>query len=134
MSEEEIIKKLQKQEEEMVKKYGYVVHLVAEAANYHTHYLMESFGHPELEIRLNIDPQVAAHFLNKLGERVVAGEKFTDKQILKDFFNPGFDGLLVKSSHGLRLIVPDEAGCLDKDEMNSVFAVQFEMLDEAVVH
>ncbi len=47
---------------------GFIIHSIIGSSNAHTHGITDSYdGHPELEIQLNIDPQIQAQLLNQAG-------------------------------------------------------------------
>ena len=47
------------------------------SANYHTHG-MKKYKHPDFQLVLNYDMQVAGYILNTLADRVRSGERFKD--------------------------------------------------------
>lgn len=115
-----------KKQQKMIRNHGYVIHMVAREST-HTHGLLENFGHPEIECVLPMDPNILGHLLKDLGERVKAGVCLQDGQQLNDLIQH-LPVKLVASPNGLRLILPDPEGKLEKEEMHPDYAAQYEGL------
>lgn len=94
--------------------------MIPGAANFHTHG-MEKYNHPDFQLVLNYDLQMAGYILNTLGDRVCAGERFKDGDYVKGIFEDcdvRLDTYEETGRNVLRVIIPDahnifpdEAGC-----------------------
>lgn len=99
------------------KLYDWYIHFVTDRSgpgysrNYHTHGMDQFDDHLDFQIVLDIEPMHAMLLLNMLGERVKAGERFRDGDVIRKFVNE-YDGRLkefVETGRPvLRLIVPDK--------------------------
>jgi hypothetical protein len=122
-------------EQQCIRDYGFYVHYMVEDPNQpyqidaHTHGLMETFDHSDLQIVLPLPQettiklfQVAVDML-KTGTRFQPYKKYPN--VIEDsdvVFIPVSDG---KVSY-LRMIIADEAGVLEKDKMDPTFALQYQ--------
>jgi hypothetical protein len=122
-------------EEAMLKKHGWLAHYVCDdpdapfMINYHTHGLPASIKHKDLQACVPI-PYEALHFIVtgiiariKAGESFAAGDKIFD--IIENYPITFIDAKECDRDV-LRVIFPDQTGCLDKDEMDEALAKQYE--------
>lgn len=122
---------LLEREQQLLQKYGWYSHFVPEDANYHTHGLSESSGHPDFQIIFPINPNGLHALAAKIVDRVKNGERFTDGMrvsgIVKDY-----EVLLVEAQEAgrqvLRIILPDKNGNLEESKLSGTFAAQFQDL------
>ena len=80
------------------------------SANYHTHG-MKKYKHPDFQLVLNYDMQVAGYILNTLADRVRSGERFKDGEYVKGIFldcDVRLDTFVEDGRKVLRVIVPDK--------------------------
>lgn len=118
---------LMKKEEEMMEKYGFVIHNVFPTKDdkdgkftIHTHGLKKSFNHMDLEVVLPISPKIVAGIFHGMVDSIKEGETFEDKST-SDRVIQNFDVQLVRVNDGkrdlLRIVLPDENGKFpcDKD-------------------
>lgn len=107
--------------------WGYYIHYVTSdpevgpgLANIHTHGIGETWGHPEFQVVVPIPPDVATAILDVLADRVKAGERFEAGRRYGDVI-ARLDVMMVEATEGgrpvLRVILPDPAGCLDREEI-----------------
>jgi hypothetical protein len=115
-----------------MKKYGFYIHFVlsenTEYVDCHTHGLMKSFHHPELQFVIPIDEKTAASVLNALAEKISAGRTFHDGEYVDQIID-GFPVLLLlqKDQDGtqfFRIIFPDPNGLFPDDEKCMAFYVK----------
>lgn len=114
-----------KQEEELIEKYGFVIHNVFPSSDdeilwsHHTHGLKENFNHMDLEIVLPINPNVVGGIFHSMVKQIKEGESFEDKLISNRVIQ-NYDVQLVKVNDGhrelLRIILPDVNGKFPSDE------------------
>ena len=116
-----------RQQEEMIKKYGFVIHNVFPSEededilySIHTHGLKENFNHMDLEVVLPMNPNIVAGIFHGMVDSIKDGETFEDKST-SDRVIQNFDVQLVRVNDGardlLRIVLPDENGKFpcDKD-------------------
>lgn len=120
----------EKEWESFCKDPGFIVHSVIGTGDAHTHGIAERYNHPELELRLNIDPNLAMQVINQAGFLVSQGITLEEGMILSDFCSPGFDATVIQCEHGLRLVLCDGNGELEPDKMTDDFKTQYENLKE----
>ncbi|MEI4804096.1 DUF4262 domain-containing protein [Bacillus sp. FJAT-51639] len=108
-------------EKQMLQEYGWYTHsILAEDndhihANYHTHGLAETYSHRDLQIVLNMDPEVAQDIFYTIVEEIKRGEKF-EQGIEYNNIIEGYP-IIMKSfkemnREVLRILLPDERGFL----------------------
>jgi hypothetical protein len=129
------------EEKEHIKKYGWFFHVFlpeVQNQNYldcHTHGL-DLIGHLDFQLVLPIDSGVLYSLATTLVERVQGGERFSSgmrvDKVVKDY-----DVLLIEKGllcrgprRVLRVILPDQAGNLEKDKLTGIFAAQYQELPE----
>lgn len=115
--------------------HGWHIHIITEydsqsptGTNYHTHGLLEKFEHPDLQIVIPIDPQVAAAFFWSIVPRIEAGEKFKAGDTIDDVngFTVRFIDAIEDKRAVLRMILPDRYGELDKDKISGNLHLQYD--------
>ncbi len=113
---------------------GWFAHFVGPAeksklVNYHTHGVLESFGHPDFQIVYGISPPSAEGFFRDLIGRVKNGEKFEDGQVLSGLLKK-LDILFVERKEQdrqvLRIVFPDPQGYVQRDTIHENYLCQFE--------
>lgn len=128
------------QEEELGKAHGWYSHFILPAnagqrrVNYHTHGLLEHYGHLDFQFVLPLDPNILHALATKLVNRVKVGERFTAGMRVSGVVE-NYDVLLMKTTETqrdshvvLRVILPDRNGNIDKGDLDALFAAQFEAL------
>ena len=112
------IQMLREQDEEMLKKYGWIVHYVfpakeGELANIHTHGVEENFNHKDFQIVLPLPQQLVHSLLVSVVERVKRGERFEPQKPYSNII-ANYNVYFVEKYEGdrlvLRMIFPDEQG------------------------
>ena len=66
----------QQRDAELIDRFGWVAHAILDIPLIHTHGLAEGFNHPDLEIRLDVNPQKRHELLTVLAEAVKMGRQF----------------------------------------------------------
>jgi hypothetical protein len=126
---------VRKSEEEMIKKHGWLAHYVPDEPkapfhiNYHTHGLPVLENHKDLQACIPIPYETLHHIMTGIVERIKAGEKFSEGDKLFDIIENYPITFMDAKECGrdvLRVIFPDQSGCLDKDEMDGPLAKQYE--------
>lgn len=131
----ENIKRLKKQEEEMLKKYGWVVHFVFPEkeedswhVNYHTHGLQENFNHMDLQVTLPIDKELVHSILHDVVNDIKNGMKYEENKRYSNViqgFDVKFKKFKEKEREVLRLMFPDANGFLpDENGCDPIYALQ----------
>ena len=137
MPREEALLRVRAWEEKQVRKRGWFVHFIVDGlpngmANIHTHGIAETFGHPDLQLTVNIGERNVMGIFHALVKRIRGGE------VLRVGFDYGdiAQGYRTRFIHAveggrpvLRLIVPDVAGILERETMDLMFAKQYECLE-----
>ena len=114
------IKSLVNSEQRMMEEYGWVVHFVFEVngefeglANIHTHGLLESFGHKDLQLVLPLDPKdshpLLAGIVNQVKEGRVFKEDIATSKVIHNY-DVYFKEVIENDRTLLRLILPDPNG------------------------
>ena len=132
------IKEVHIWQDECIRKYGFYVHAVGadefNRANYHTHGLYESFQHPDLQIVISIDPNIAHDIFLSLAERIKKGEIFSPDVLYMKVIKNGAVKF-VQATEGdadsprrkvLRVIFPDPQGNIDKEKVSGIYRDQYE--------
>ena len=137
------IEKIKKMEQDMKDKYGYYVHYVipekeGELIDCHTHGLMETFGHKEIQIKTTVSQKSACSFINSIVD-IIRGLEI-EKSILDldvEIAPKGFVPIKykeLKDEFGeelIRLIIPDRNGKYPWDEdCEESYKKQWTMEDE----
>jgi hypothetical protein len=116
------MKQVYKQHQEILKRNGFVIHVVP--GQVHTHGLLENYDHDDIECVVPVSSSIIYTILNDIGQRIKAGEKFV-ADIEYDKIIKNFNVKFIKSDPGLRLILPDPEGQLDREKMQPEYAVQY---------
>ena len=95
-------------------KHEWIIHhILDEPLSYHTHGL-DKFGSLEIELLLPVHPNVAANYLNAIGEAIKDGLKIEDGLYVEGVFNFPVFFFKVKSMQSddlvYRVIIPDSKG------------------------
>ena len=118
MSKKEIMDEFQKEQEKLIKAFGFVCHYVTEPhkygfVNYHTHGFTETWGHQDLQIVVPLDPQTAHRLFWEFADRIKSGEIFKEGDTVSGIIQ-GFDVVLFETTETgrdvLRIIFPDPNG------------------------
>jgi hypothetical protein len=126
-------------QQQMIEKYGFTIDMVfpsggSEHWNIHTHGVLESFGHPDFQVVLNIGQRNVLGIFHLLVDRVKKGEKFVEGTDY-DCIAQGFPTRFIKAKECgrevLRLIVPDTQGHLDPQSISYPYSLQYENLETA---
>jgi len=124
-------------EKEMFEKYGWIVHHVFDDHNHpydtniHTHGVLESFKHPDLQLCIPISPEITHHILSNMVGLIKEGKmfkprtKYSGKGIIKNY-----DIYIAEAKEGdrtvLRVILPDKENKLMPNEIESGMALQWQ--------
>ena len=125
---------MKNQKKEKVPAFDWIIHFVTDYAcqlcgnndlhfkpnlcNFHTHGMRELYNHPEFQLVLNIDFNIAGYILNKLGLMVKEGRRFKAGEAVSGI---GICDLTLfeatdNSKPVLRVILPDPSYRLPDDE------------------
>ncbi|MVT07680.1 DUF4262 domain-containing protein [Chitinophaga tropicalis] len=115
-------------QQQMLDRFGWYIHFVRGGdeypcqTNYHTHGLPEKFGHPDLQICLNIPVDKAKSMFHTLVDEINAGNKFCADQtylgLLHGEYPVRFAGAQEGGRKLLRVLVPDQHGQLIESPYN----------------
>lgn len=129
---------LDKWHTEMMRKYGWYAHFVLDdfkhapnGVNIHTHGISASFDHPDFQICVPLNENIAQEILANLVEMIKSGKKFSADEYYFDVIETWPITFIQTSECGrtvLRLIFPDTDGCLDPDEMKDPFKIQYQQV------
>lgn len=112
-----------------MKQYGFYTHFVFDddhdnspsGVNLHTHGISESADHPDFQITVSLDPEVANGIFHNLYDRVKAGDRFGEGVVAKDILGGGMKVTFISAVECgrpvLRVILPDPAGNILKSKM-----------------
>lgn len=127
-----------KWQEQMMKKHGWFIHFVysKESLNAHTHGLIETFKHPDLQIVLPLGERTCHSVFHTVVDRIKKGDKFEHNQVAQEIIQNNLSVQFVEAQEGgrnvLRIIFPDKNGALDEDKMyQDMFRQQWIGLHEA---
>ena len=128
------VEAVRKMQEESVKKYGWYVHVVQDPrcpanTNVHTHHLVESFGHKDLQICLNINPKTSHRLLADAISEIKNGVKFEPGKKYGKIINNyqvEFIEAIEEGRSVLRMLIPDENG-----KYEGIYAEQLTKLNNA---
>jgi hypothetical protein len=129
---------VEKMQEEAIKKYGWYAHFVQDDprcpanTNAHTHHVMESFGHKDFQICLNIRPELSHMILADAISQVKKGVKFEpgkkyDKIIAN--YQVEFIEAIETGRPVLRILIPDKNG-----KYEGMYAEQLTKLNNAEIN
>ncbi|KZX57972.1 hypothetical protein A3709_20385 [Halioglobus sp. HI00S01] len=132
----EALAKIDSKQRDILLKKGAVVHNVMPSDdrisestwNHHTHFLEEIAGHPDFQIKLDIDPRLASTLLFGAVDQVYAGTVFEPG--LCDTIIAETDVAIRWAHEGgrdvLRIILPDSEFSLDPSSMAEPYRSQWE--------
>jgi hypothetical protein len=112
-----------------MKKYGFYTHFVFDkdfenspsGVNLHTHGITESCSHPDFQITIPLDPEIANGIFHNLFNRVKGGDVFAAGDIVNDILGNDLKISFIDANecgrHVLRVILPDPAGNIKKSKM-----------------
>lgn len=115
-------------ERECMEKHGWYAHFLYEQGEMHTHGISKTFDHPDLEIKLPLDPKVGHSLFHNAVDLIKSGLRFEDgvlcNRIISNF-NVKFVAAIENDRPVLRIILPDPQGELDEDKMEEAYASQY---------
>lgn len=118
-------------QEFLLRTKGWYAHAVP--CNYHTHGLPMSFDHLDIQVTLPIDPAQVHSVVCLVVEMIKEGKKFHSftrySGILKNM-EVTFVGAIESGHSVLRMILPDANGSLDREEMDILYAEQYDNLGD----
>jgi|LakMenE01Jun11ns_1017448.scaffolds.fasta_scaffold9899491_2 hypothetical protein len=123
---------------ESIDRYGWFVHYVYDdkmcpyKVNVHTHHVEESFGHKDIQICINLKPELIHMLLVNVINNIKAGVKYEPGkkyEKIVDNFKLEFIEVTESGRKVLRLLIPDEKGNYD-----GLYAEQLTKLNNADVH
>lgn len=132
-SNEEALKVLQRENDAHIKKYGFVIHYVLPTeqspwVDYHTHGLVESRSHMNLQIVLPIQPDIAHGILWSLVRLIDEKKNFQNNELVYDIIQGypiKFKKIISDNEEILRILFPDPNGLFFGDlECDSFYAEQ----------
>ncbi len=112
------IEQVQLEQQEHVKKYGFVIHYVGgyenEYVNAHTHGFQETWNHTDFQIVIPIPPETVNEILWVFANRVKGGESFKDGEAVFAIIEK-WPVYLMETTEAnehkvLRIIFPDKNG------------------------
>jgi hypothetical protein len=110
-------------------KYGFYTHFVFDddhdnspsGVNLHTHGVTESVGHPDFQITISLDPEIANGIFHNLYDRVKAGDRFGEGVVASNILGGGMKVTFINAVECgrsvLRVILPDPDGNISKSKM-----------------
>jgi thiaminase len=126
---------VEKMQEDCIKKYGWYAHYIMDDnncpanTNAHTHHVLESFGHKDFQICLNVKPEIFNMIFTSLVDEVKKGAKYeSGKKYGKiiDGYKVEFIDAIESGRSVLRVLIPDENG-----KYKGPYAVQLTKLNNA---
>jgi hypothetical protein len=126
----------------MMREHGWFAHYVADpnmplGVNFHTHGLIESFGHIDLQIVFPLDSRIARGLFTDTIALIKAKPGLViepDKEISGIIFK--YKTLFILATENdrqvLRMIIPDKDGHLAENKLSGNYAMQYAM--EPVTH
>lgn len=126
---------VKKMEAESIEKYGWFVHYVFDDKmcpsniNIHTHHVFESFGHKDIQVCLNLRPELIHQIIANVIEGIKQGIKYEPGRKyagIIDNFKLEFIDAVENGRPILRLLIPDENG-----KYEGVYATQLTKLNNA---
>ena len=113
-------------------RHGWYVHFVPNdqhfpnSINYHTHGVLESFGHPDLQICFPLSTEIAHQILSIIVNQIKKGEHFEPnrryEKIIDDNLNIEFIEAMEGNRKILRIVFPNRDGSYEGE----AFSAQFE--------
>ena len=115
-------------ERDCLQKTGWFAHQVP--GNYHTHGVLESFGHQDIQVVLQIDPNAIHRIVSGVINDIKEGKQFQAGQNYSKVIQK-LDVTFIEATENdrtvLRLIFPDANGKLLKEEMDPDYAAQYDV-------
>lgn len=129
--------KAQLEFQRMIDEYGWAAHYVPldkEHINYHTHGVMENFGHPDFQIVIPLSQHTAHGIMNSLIADIKKGKVFVSGNEYDGFLNGGFKLRMETFTECgrpvLRVLFPDMTHKMPHDpECDPSFKKQLDYLD-----
>ncbi|MGP8216766.1 MAG: DUF4262 domain-containing protein [Bacteroidia bacterium] len=113
---------MHKRHDELLKKYGWMVHFVTPDDDYpfkiniHTHGFPEKFNHPDMQICLPLSPDYAQGIMHNIARKLEKGKVFKANKKYKNIIE-GFAVLIHPATEDgrevLRIVFPDKHGSFD---------------------
>lgn len=112
-----------------MKKYGFYTHFVFDddfdnspsGVNLHTHGMDISVNHPDFQITVPLEPEVANGIFHNLFDRVSEGWRAAEGAIIPNIIGGGMNITFIGAEECgrpvLRVILPDPNGCIDRKLM-----------------
>ena len=110
--------------DEIMKKYGWMVHFVTPDNDYpfnvniHTHGYPEKYKHPDMQICAPISPEIAQAIMHTITKRLEKGKVFKANKKYKNIIE-GFTVLIHSATENgrdvLRIVFPDKHGSFDSE-------------------
>lgn len=122
-------------EAEQLEKSGWFIHFVAGdpdrsiAPNYHTHGLVETYQHPDLQIVVPLDTKTLYHIFHTIVDEIKQGSHYVPGRDYSGILR-GYDVRFVVAEEGnrelYRVILPDAHGNLDRESIQGSFLHQYD--------
>ncbi len=137
LTKDEAFAEILKQEQQDIHNHGWYAHYVMEDLsevpigmnNYHTHGMVESFGHLDFQIVIPIPPKTVHDIFYTLIDLVKEGNCFASVnqsgKILNGY-NVAFARATENGREVIRVILPAANGTLDRDKMTDGWELQWE--------
>lgn len=118
--------------------YGWFVHYVMNDckspyhANIHTHGLLENFKHFDLQICMQISPEIVHPILTGVVNKIKTGSIFEENIYYTNIllnYKVKFINAVECDRTVLRMILPDKAGCLESADMDEFYKNQYTLLN-----
>lgn len=133
---------LQLRELEWVGTFGFFTHFVAprvghpedSPAQAHTHGLVESMNHPDLQIKFPLSGKTAQGVFHSVVDRIREGQRFEAGKDYDGILTNDYKVRMIEAIEDgrtvLRIILPPKSGALDQDKMEEeIYKAQYEGLD-----
>jgi len=128
---------LDKWHSDMMKEYGWYSHIVFDdfkqvpnGINIHTHGIAISFDHPDFQVCVPLDGNIAQEILGNLVYLIKDGKRFSSNEYYFDIIET-WPITFIEATESrrpvLRLIFPDQDGCLDPEGMKDPFRTQYQL-------
>ncbi len=119
-----------------LKEYGWYVHFISNDSgcpynsNAHTHGLAENFDHINLQICIPLDSTIIHGVLSEAVKDIKNGIKFEAGKVYDKLLKGDYPVTFAKVKEGkrevLRIILPDQYKCLDRDNMEPEYRDQWD--------
>lgn len=128
------IDKVLEKEKGNLEKYGWLAHCVRNDPdtpyhfNYHTHGLDVSQKHKNFQVCIPIEPEIIHNIIWNLIDSIRNGKSYEAGDTawgIIDNYPITFIDAKENGRDVLRVILPDPAGCLDKNEIEDLYKMQF---------